>query len=117
MTAPMTAKVRVLYWKEVPVQVQAEDESGRVSVMLDGRFQDGADAIAMFDGSYGSDEYLEGWCWTEPRGVEATARAAAAALAERYNSGMPADFVARIRDLEAQGMRDPSPGAIDGWLS
>ena len=73
----MKSNVRVLYWKEVPVQVQAEDEVGRVSVMLDDRFQEGADAIAMFDGSYGSDEYLEGWHWTKPQEVEATAREAA----------------------------------------
>ena len=113
---PMTAKVRVLYWKEVPVQVQAEDEVGRVSMMLDDRFQEGADAIAMFERSYGTDEYLEGWHWAKPREVEATAREAAGELAERYNSGMPRDFVGRIRDLHNQGMRDPTPGAIDQWM-
>lgn len=113
---PMTAKVRVLYWKEVPVQVQAEDEAGRVSVMLDDRFQEAADAIAMFEGSYGTDEYLEGWHWAMPQEVEATAREAAGGLAERYNSGMPSDFVARIRDLHSQGMRDATPGAIDEWV-
>ena len=116
-TNPNTAWVRVLYWKEVPVQVQAEDESGRVSVMLDPRFQEAADAIAMFEGSYGSDDYLEGWQWSEPREVDSTARGAAADLSDRYNSGMPDDFVARIRDLDGRGLRDPSPGAIDGWLA
>ena len=112
----MKTKVRVLYWKEVPVQVQAEDEAGRVSVMLDDRFQEAADAIAMFEGSYGTDEYLEGWYWAMPQEVEATAREAAGGLAERYNSGMPRDFVARIRELHSQGMRDATPGAIDEWV-
>ena len=32
------AKVRVMYWKEIPVQVQGEDDSGRVSKELDARF-------------------------------------------------------------------------------
>ena len=48
-------KVRLMYWKEIPVQVQAEDESGQVSKPLDARFQEGVDAISMFDGSAGSD--------------------------------------------------------------
>ena len=116
MNAEVTAKLRVLYWKEVPVQVQAEDGDGRVSVMLDHRFQEGADEIAMFDGSYGSDAYLDGWTWSESVEVDANARDAAAELAQRYNSGMPEDFVARIRDLHNQGSRDPTPGAIDEWI-
>ena len=105
-----------MYWKEVPVQVQAEDETGKVSEMLDHRFQEGADAIAMFDGSYGTEEYLDGWGWTEPYDVDGTAREALGEVAGRYNRGMPQDFVARIRDLHNEGMRDPTPGAIDGWI-
>jgi hypothetical protein len=52
------AKVRVLYWKEIPVQVQAVDGSDQVSQPLDARFQQGVDAIAMVDGSSGSEDYL-----------------------------------------------------------
>jgi len=114
--APTTATVRVMYWKEIPVQVQAEDDTGKVSLMLDHRFQEGADAIAMFDGSYGTDDYLDGWGWTEPVEVETSARDAATEVAERYNEGMPKDFVARVRDLHNEGARDPTPGAIDGWI-
>ena len=40
------AKVRVMYWKEVPVQIQASDDKGTVSVLLDDRFQEAADALA-----------------------------------------------------------------------
>jgi len=36
--------------------------------------------------------------------------------ADRINSGMPHDFVARIRDLENDGNRNPKPGAIDTWI-
>ena len=40
-------RVRVMYWKEIPVQVQAEDASGRVSRQLEDRFQQAADMVAM----------------------------------------------------------------------
>ena len=105
-----------MYWKEVPVQVQAGDESGQVSKPLDGRFQDGVDAISMFDGSGGTDDYLEAWTWGEHSEEEGTAEEAALRIAERYDRGFPEDFVARIRDLHQSGQRDPRPGAIDDWM-
>ncbi|MCI0440397.1 MAG: virulence factor [Chloroflexi bacterium] len=110
------AKVRVMYWKEIPVQVQAQDESGQVSRPLDERFQQGVDAIAMFDGSGGTDEYLMAWEWGEYVEVDGTAADAAATLAERINRGFPNDFVARVRDLHRAGKRDPRPGALDHWI-
>ena len=59
------AKVRVMYWKEIPVQVQAANGPEQVSKPLDERFQQGADAISMFDGSAGTDDYLMAWNWGE----------------------------------------------------
>ena len=109
------ARVRVMYWKEIPAQVQAEDESGRVSKPLDGRFQEGLDAISMFDGSSGSDEYMNGFEWGPYSDAVGTADEAATTLAERYNIEFPTDFVARIRDLYRSGERDPRPGAVDHW--
>ena len=61
------ARLRVMYWKEIPVQVQAEDDSGRVSRPLDDRFQKAADAVAMKDGSQGTDEYLLAFCFKSSR--------------------------------------------------
>ena len=110
------AKVRTMYWKEIPVQVQALDDSGAVSRQLDDRFQEGVDAISMFDGSSGSDEYLDAWEWGEYAEVEGPAAEAAAVLAERLNAGFPQDFVARIRDLHRSGDRDPRPGSADHWM-
>ena len=105
-----------MYWKEVPVQVQAEDESGQVSMPLDDRFQQGVDAISMFDGSSGTDDYLMGWEWGAYAEVDGTAQEAAARVAGRYNDSFPRDFVSRIRDLHAAGKRDPRPGAVDHWM-
>jgi hypothetical protein len=105
-----------MYWKEIPVQVQAEDDSGRVSKPLDDRFQQGVDAISMFDGSSGSDEYLMAWEWHDYPEVDGTAEQAASGVAERINKGFPQDFVARIRDLHRGDKRDPRPGAVDHWM-
>jgi hypothetical protein len=109
------AKVRVMYWKEIPVQVQGVDESGPISIPLDDRFQKGVDAISMLDGSAGGDEYMEAWDWGVSLEVAGGAKEAAEATAERLNRDFPMDFVARIRDLHRSGHRDPRPGAIDHW--
>ena len=110
------AKVRVMYWKEVPVQVQAEDAEGQVSKQLDERFQHGVDTISMFDGSGGSDEYLMAWEWGQFREEEGGADEVAEREVRRLNDGFPADFVRRIRQLHSSGKRDPQPGAADHWI-
>ena len=111
------AKVRVMYWKEIPVQAQARDESGAVSRQLDARFQEGVDAVAMFDGSMGTDDYLMAWEWGEWVEAPGSAAEAADAAAARLNDGFPQHFVARIRDMHREGRRDPTPGAVDHWIS
>lgn len=110
------AKVRVMYWKEIPVQIQAKDESGVVSKPLEERFQQGLDAISMFDGSSGSDDYLMAWEWSEYTEMEGAAEEVAVNLAERFNKRFPQDFVTRVRDLHRAGQRDSRPGAVDHWM-
>ncbi len=109
------AEVRVMYWKEIPVQIQARDADGQVSQPLDARFQEAADAISMMDGSAGSAAYLDAWSTGEFTEIDGGAASAARVVADQFNEGMPADFVARIRDLHSAGDRDESPGAIDAW--
>ncbi len=111
------AKVRVMYWKEIPVQVQATDGDEQISKPLDERFQQAVDAVSMLDGSAGGDDYLMAWNWGEYFDVEGSVEEAATATAERYNLRFPTDFVARIRDLHNAGERNPSPGAIDHWMT
>ncbi len=112
----MTSKISILYWKEIPVQIKAENDQSSISVPLDHRFQEAADAIAMMDGSYGNDEYLDAWQWGQPTESDLDPNDAATQLAHQINKGMPEDFVARIRDLHNSGERDPEPGAIDHWV-
>ena len=112
----LLAKLRVMYWKEIPVQVQAEDGSGPVSKLLHERFQRGVDSIAISDGSGSSDEYLLAWSWGEYTDFDGSAEEAVTKLAERFNNGFPKNFVARILALQRSGKRDPSPGAVDNWV-
>ena len=107
-------RVRVMYWKEIPVQVQAEDADGKVSRQLDDRFQHAADHVAMVDGSMGSDEYLDGWGFGPYEDGDGTATSAAEAVAVRLEQ-MPVDFTNKIIDMHKDGTRDPVPGAIDHW--
>ena len=109
------ARVRKMYWKEIPVQVQAEDDSGQVSIPLDDRFQQGVDAISMFDGSAGTDDYLDAWEWGGYEDADGSAEAVATALADKINREFPKDFVKRVRTLHDSGTRDPAPGAVDDW--
>lgn len=111
------AKVRIMYWKEIPAQVHAEDASGRAVAPLEDRFQRGIDAIAMFDGSAGADEYITAWDWKDYGEVEGSAAEAAQSIANLINRAFPEDFVARIRDLQRAGTRNPVPGAVDDWFA
>ena len=111
----MPCQVSILYWKEIPVQVKAENDETTVSLPLDHRFQEAADAVAMMDGSYGSDAYLDAWQWGQPTQSELDPKTATDDLAKRINNGMPEDFVSRIRDLHTKGTRVEQPGAIDHY--
>jgi hypothetical protein len=57
------AKYQVMFWKHIPSQVKAWDESGETKRMLPDRFQVAIDAFAMKDGSTDMDAYLDGWAW------------------------------------------------------
>ena len=112
----MTTSVRILYWKEIPIQVEADDGTTKLSRQLDPRFQEAADAIAMFDGSFGSDEYLDAWEWQHYADYTGKPDEVTTQVATTFNSKMPDDFVARIRDSITDDRRDPTPGAINCWL-
>ncbi|MBR97451.1 MAG: hypothetical protein CL887_03025 [Dehalococcoidia bacterium] len=106
-----------MYWKEIPVQVQTQENKETFSVPLDSRFQQAVDSISMMDGSYGSDDYLNGWQWEEIIEIDIPARELSSLIADLYNNCMPDDFVKRIRDAHNDEVRDPNPKSIDIWLS
>jgi len=84
------ARYQVMFWKHIPAQVKAWDESGEVKRMLPDRFQAAIDAFAMKDGSTGMDAYLEGWRWDD----------------EGERAGSPEDVAsAVVKELDAANPR------------
>ena len=114
---PKLVKARILYWKDVPVQVQVQGEGSQISKQLEARFQQGVDAIAMLDGSQGTDDYLMAWAWGSPVELSGSTEDVAGQIPAMFNQGFPQEFVARIRDLIESRERDPRPGAVDHWCS
>lgn len=55
------ASYQVTFWKHIPSQVKAWDETGDVKGMMPDRFQVAIDAYSMKEGSTDMDAYLEGW--------------------------------------------------------
>ena len=60
------ATYQVLRWHEIPTQVKAEEGGEEINVPLDGRLMERVDEVATKRGLTGTDEYLDGWQWTEP---------------------------------------------------
>jgi hypothetical protein len=76
------ASYRVMSWRGIPAQVKATDATGATaSRPLPPFFQQEIDRVAMREGLAGTDEYLDGWTWTEEREREGTAEQVAEALA------------------------------------
>ncbi|HEY2599103.1 MAG TPA: virulence factor [Candidatus Dormibacteraeota bacterium] len=55
------ANYQITFWKHIPSQVKAWDETGEVKGMMPDRFQVAIDAYSMAEGSTDMDAYLEGW--------------------------------------------------------
>ncbi len=74
------ARYKILYWKEIPTQIKAEDDFDDVTVMLDDRFMALIDAQAMKEGLRDADSFLAQWHWSEEEEREGSAEEVAAAL-------------------------------------
>ena len=111
----MSVLIRIMYWKEIPVQIQGKDSSNTISRQLDERFQQAIDSIAMYDGSAGTDEYLNYWGYGDYIEIKKDLNSALDFYEKKYNS-MPSDFVKRIVKSIDDNTRDESHGAIDAWL-
>ena len=67
------AEYQILYWRNIPAQLKAFEGKKPVSRPLTERFQEEIDRVAMEDGLYGTDDYLEQWQWSERREREGSA--------------------------------------------
>ena len=82
------ATFRVMAWRGIPTQVQASDGPGApVNVQLPLFFQQEIDRVAMREGLIDSDEYLEGWAWSEPQERDGSATEVAEAVAAQLAEG------------------------------
>ena len=76
------ASYRVMSWRGIPAQVTATDASGAsVSRQLPAFFQQEIDRVAVAEGLIETDDYLEGWAWSDPDEREGTAKEVAEAVA------------------------------------
>ena len=92
------AKIRILYWHQIPSVVEASDDQGnKHKEQLSARFQELIDSIAMRKKLAGTDAYLEGWRRSRPSHREGSAVEVARAVA----SELEATF-----DEIAQGARE-----------
>ena len=83
------ATYQVMYWKHIPAQVKAWDETGEVKRLLPGRFQAAIDAYAMKDGSTGMEAYLEAWRWGDAQERLGSAGEVAEALVRELDAENP----------------------------
>ena len=80
----------VLCWQEIPSQVRAKDGGEEVSLELSPRFMVHIDKVAMERGLSGTDEYLDGWKWSETQERPGTAREVAEAVKKELEEGFRA---------------------------
>jgi len=82
------ATLTIVYWRDIPAQVIAEEGRGRkrtqAKVVLDERFEKAIDRAAMRGDARDTDSYLEEWRKSEPVAcgpeLEAEAKAQAAEI-------------------------------------
>jgi hypothetical protein len=57
------ARVRIMYWKDIPYAVRAQDDKGPASRSLPEVFQEAIDAVAMRTGDTSAEQYQAGFRW------------------------------------------------------
>lgn len=74
-------RYRVLAWRGIPMQVKAVQEGARpVSRLMPPWFGEHVDRVAMRDGLFGSEAYLEALEWSAPLEREGSAEEVADAV-------------------------------------
>jgi hypothetical protein len=96
------AHLTVIYWRDIPAQVVAEEGRGRqrdqAKVEMPRRFALAIDEAAMRGGADGTDDYLAEWRKSDPEpcgdDLEAAAEARVAELDAEYDKDKLATMVA-----------------------
>jgi hypothetical protein len=90
------ARYQIMYWKDIPSQIKAEDDGGTAKAMLADRFQQAIDAAAMADGNTGTDAYLEGWAWGKKQDRSGSAQEVVSAVVAEIEAEYTQD---RLREI------------------
>lgn len=83
------AKYQILYWHDIPAQVRAVDENGRVGKQLPERFQLAIDEAAMKAGLIGDDGYTAEFQWSDKEERAGTAEEVAEAIVAELDKKIP----------------------------
>lgn len=59
------AQFQILYWHDIPTQVRVREGRERVSRPLPDRFMEAVDAAAMAAKLTGTDDYMQGFRWSD----------------------------------------------------
>ena len=58
---------KILYWQEIPSQIEAEDDEEDVTLPLPAKFMERIDIMAAKRGLQSADDYLAQWQWSEEK--------------------------------------------------
>ncbi len=67
------ARYQILYWQDIPAQLRAFEGRKPINRPLPTVFQEEIDRLAMEEGLFGTDDYLEQWHWSEKQDRPGTA--------------------------------------------
>lgn len=84
------ATYQIMYWHDIPIQVRAQDDDGRVSAPLPNRFQEAIDNAAMAAGLTGDDAYTDLFRWSEEQERAGSAQEVAEAIVAELDAKYPA---------------------------
>ena len=98
------AQITILYWRDIPAQVIAENGRGRrreqSKIELHRRFAIAIDEAAMRGGAESTDDYLADWRKGEPADCSDDLATEAQSLAEQLEADYPS---ARVKGLVENG--------------
>ncbi len=83
------AQYQILYWHEIPTQVRVRQGRERVSRPLPDRFMEAVDAAAMSAKLTGTDDYMQGFHWSDPQERDGTLTEIADAVVAEMDAQYP----------------------------
>ncbi len=100
----------IVYWRDIPAQVNASSDSGKHQAMLSPRFQHAIDRAAGVAGLTDTDSYVQQWRRVATP-LEGDATTAADDEAARLEAHYDRD---RLEDLVARGGEDQTAAGGEG---